>query len=512
MPVEIRLLPHFQLRTLDDDPNTLQLPVIEMAPSEDSNLPYISRITCSVQGTPPAVLQQIQSAYKEFNLNPPLKLPSLHRLKQGTCSLNQPLPANVNCTLQVNIEYFDSDAASQPNLAVPKKAEASCHLFTPVISQPHPVTSEGELKPKKISPTPTKPDDPSTNQVEDPELIFPGWLAIDFGTSNSTVTLFDPRVVAPPKTLPKEQEKRLRELLAKWLNSPPANALGEVSASEWEQFTNEISKNLKVAEPSKLADTLLGKQNSSFLEAIRQIEISLNNRIESFRRAASKQLNQIYHEVFRVPPLEWQNLIPIELDPNSIKPTEIKSDLEITSLDPLTVIMGEEVSNHRNNALTQGTVTSWNEIQAKFHPSPKRYFGSNKQPPPVSFSGKQQEIRVNDLLQAAYAHLKELTEDFRQKNLDRLAEGRFDRAVVTYPTKASPKVREDIVKLIRGLGISQVQTAYDEAVAVAIFFLWREFGGDLSIGIESFKTRCRRDGGDKWSQNVLILDIGGGND
>ncbi len=44
---------------------------------------------------------------------------------------------------------------------------------------------------------------------------------------------------------------------------------------------------------------------------------------------------------------------------------------------------------------------------------------------------------------------------------------------------------------------------------MAIFFLWREFGGNLNIGIESFKTRCRQEG-NKWSQNVLVLDIGGG--
>jgi Uncharacterized protein conserved in bacteria, putative virulence factor len=62
---------------------------------------------------------------------------------------------------------------------------------------------------------------------------------------------------------------------------------------------------------------------------------------------------------------------------------------------------------------------------------------------------------------------------------------------------------------VQELGIDDVQTAYDEAVSVAIFFLWREFGGNLNIGIESFKTRCRQNG-NKWSQNVLVLDIGGG--
>ena len=48
----------------------------------------------------------------------------------------------------------------------------------------------------------------------------------------------------------------------------------------------------------------------------------------------------------------------------------------------------------------------------------------------------------------------------------------------------------------------------DEALAIVMFHLLREFSGDLNIGIESFKTRCRHQG-NKWSQNVLILDIGG---
>ncbi len=42
---------------------------------------------------------------------------------------------------------------------------------------------------------------------------FPGWFALDFGTSNSTVTLFDPIEVPIAEILPKEQEMRLRESL-----------------------------------------------------------------------------------------------------------------------------------------------------------------------------------------------------------------------------------------------------------------------------------------------------------
>ena len=47
---------------------------------------------------------------------------------------------------------------------------------------------------------------------------FPGWLVIDFGTSNSTVTVFDPRDLPPIEGLPQEQEARLCQLLAEFLS------------------------------------------------------------------------------------------------------------------------------------------------------------------------------------------------------------------------------------------------------------------------------------------------------
>ena len=122
---------------------------------------------------------------------------------------------------------------------------------------------------------------------------------------------------------------------------------------------------------------------------------------------------------------------------------------------------------------------------------------------------QQQTITAQQMMQVAWAHLKELTEKDRNRGRRKFSDGEFRTAVVTYPTVAPPIVRKEVKELVQQLGIDDVQIAYDEAVSVAIFFLWREFGGNLSIGIESFKTRCRYNG-NKWSQNVLILDIGGG--
>ncbi|BDI15609.1 hypothetical protein ANSO36C_14110 [Nostoc cf. commune SO-36] len=334
---------------------------------------------------------------------------------------------------------------------------------------------------------------------------FPGWFALDFGTSNSTVTLFDPIEVPIAEILPKEQEMRLRDRLSEWLSSPASVALPDVSTDDWEKFIVEISKNLEI-EPSRLSEVFESDNKERFLEAIRQIELSLGNS-ERFRRAVSKKLYQIYHEVFRVPTLESQNLIPVVLDIDR-RDTEIPSESEISHLGDLKLRMGREARDNRKKAIAQGTSSSLKEIISRFHHSPKRYFGQER-----SFSvildGEEETITANQLIQSAWAHLIELTEDYRQRARRRFSEGEFLTAVVTYPTVAPPVVRKEVRELVEQLGIDDVQTAYDEAVSVAIFFLWREFGGNLNIGIESFKTRCRQVG-NKWSQNVLVLDIGGG--
>ena len=352
----------------------------------------------------------------------------------------------------------------------------------------------------------------SSSNENKPE--FPGWFAIDFGTSNSTVTLFDPSEVGNSGILPKEQETRLLDLLGKWLKSPATEALPGVNPQEWNQFIDDISESLEITS-SRLHEVFKDHSKEKRLEAIRQIELCLGNS-ENFRRAISKKLYQIYHEVFRIPTLESQNLIPVLLDLDR-DAKEIPSELEITEYSPtLKVKMGEKVKANKNNAIAQGTISTSNpegknisldEIQYKFHQSPKRYFGQERKFPVIS-EGKE-EIKAEDLIQAAWGHLIELTEEYRDAKRRNLAKGNFQTAVVTYPTIAPPIVRKQVKELVKGLGIRDVQTAYDEAVAVVMFFLWREFGGYLNIGVESFKTRCRRES-DKWSQNVLVVDIGGG--
>jgi hypothetical protein len=61
MPVEIQLLPSFKLGVKEN--TQLHLPTIQIVPIK-SNIPYISRITCIVRGTPNELAAQIQKSYR----------------------------------------------------------------------------------------------------------------------------------------------------------------------------------------------------------------------------------------------------------------------------------------------------------------------------------------------------------------------------------------------------------------------------------------------------------------
>ncbi len=513
MAVKIELFSRYQLRSKETEPSVLLLPVIEIKPADSPNFPFISSIEISVLGLPEELAKEIQSAYKSisFSTDRLLKLTSPQRLRHSDCIWNQSLPKGMNLTLRVAVEYFDSDDMGKRILSVKKTATADCSIWTFAEENARLRNTSEEISDRHmISETPILNHSSSILSPKS-DITYPGWFAIDFGTSNSTVTLYDPKVIVTPHTLPSEQEVKLSEQLAFWLTKRPVDEIPGISRdvweAEWQKLFSHLSKNLEDFNPANL-QLLRGEQ---LLEAIREIEICLSKRLGWFRRAASKRLNQIYHQVFRVPALEWQSLLPVELDKDR-RLNEIPSELEVINLEPslptqdpakVKVMLGEQAYQHRLDAIKQGE-----SIDGRFLHSPKRYFGQERSFD-ISLNGKEDTIPVNQLLQAAYAQLIELTEKYRQRYPGKCSDGDFYRAVLTYPTIASPFIRREIESLVKKLGIEDVQMAYDEAVSAAIFFLWQEFGGDLNLGIESFKSRCRHDG-QKWWQNVLVLDIGGG--
>jgi hypothetical protein len=360
------------------------------------------------------------------------------------------------------------------------------------------------------------------------EDLFKGLIAMDFGTSNSTVALYDPGVVEDLSGLAPEQETRLKELLlTELMNEDCSCKLPDAEPEAWRGLVERVGANLPGdGDPCQRFKAALRAGGARMFEAIRQLEICLGAR--PIRAAVFKGLNRIYHEAFLEPRLKSQSLVAVPLDPSFPQDKDIPSEIEIKAPgSPLQVLMGRRAQQNRRKAMalaSQGNgagvpppagaageaqpPASLDGVRRLFHHSPKRYLGVRKSFP-VPLGGETVPVTSDQLVQAAWAQLVELSNQWRNRNPTVCSKGRFTRAVVTYPTVAPPSVRREIETLVRDLKFPDIVTDYDEAVAAALFYLHREFGGSLDLGPEVFKARSRRDNG-KWFQNVLVLDIGGG--
>jgi hypothetical protein len=353
------------------------------------------------------------------------------------------------------------------------------------------------------------------------EDLFKGLIAMDFGTSNSTVTLYDPGVVEDLTGLAPEQESRLKELLLTELMQEDSSCkLPGVDADAWRSLIERVGGNLAGdGEASHRFRSALRAGGGRMFEAVRQLEICLGAR--PIRAAVFRALNRIYHEAFLEPRLKSQSLVAVPLDPNFPQEKDVPSELEIKQPGPPPqVLMGRRAQQNRRNAMAlaaqpdsaavpaEGRPPSLDAVRRLFHHSPKRYLGVRKSFP-VPSNGDTVPVTSEQLVQAAWAQLVELTDHWRGRNPTACSKGRFTRAVVTYPTVAPPSVRREVERLVRELKFPDVVTDYDEAVAAALFYLHREFGGSLDLGPEIFKARSRADKG-KWFQNVLVVDVGGG--
>ena len=272
-----------------------------------------------------------------------------------------------------------------------------------------------------------------------------------------------------------------------------------------------VSRNLGLNSPEGLRAVL----NTRLYEILAQLEIALCATPEPFRRAVYGQLHRFYHLALHTPTLRQLNLYPVILDIDAGE-TTIASELEIkevkiTGKDEkrVAVEMGKKVHDAKLKAIADADSSSFKLVRSRFHPSPKRYFGTDQKPFPVDLDGNRYEVTVDELMQAGWNQLIQLTEQAREHD-PRFNIGPFRRAVITYPTVAPPSVRQSILRVMRALGLSDVRTDYDEAVAAAIFYLMREYSSAQELGLESFKARSRTRSDGQWTQNVLVLDIGGG--
>lgn len=336
---------------------------------------------------------------------------------------------------------------------------------------------------------------------------FDGWVALDFGTSSSTATVW--RFDRKPNfdAIPVEHRNALLDGILEWLNSSDVTALPGADESirqEWKSFIADLgTKHVSELLLKQYED--FGAQRLTWEDAIRDIEKSLAARSPLFRRAAGNRLARIYSDALRKPALYDLAIDQIPLDYSNL----IKSSLLFKSNYPdFDAIMGVKAKDEYFNMLARSTeVARWN----LFHPSPKRYLGDKKSfqiSLPASDGSAEKSlsyIESNQVVQVAYdSLLRAVWKQEKGQNSDY----RFRRILATFPTIASPSIRREIKKTLHILGADDVCLRYDEAVAAVMFHIWLEYCSSTEPMLESFKI------GSEFNQSfvkrVLLIDVGGG--
>jgi hypothetical protein len=365
--------------------------------------------------------------------------------------------------------------------------------------------------------------------VASAEAPFPGLLAVDFGTSGSTVTMYDPGEIPVDRGLALEQELRMRELLlARLIDEKGDCRLRRVGPADWDNLTESLNLPGPGARKLALRAAIAGDRND-MLEALRQLETHLSS--SPLRRRMRRALQEIYEAAFLEPRLGSQRFVWVPVEPEAeidesdeaesrddgdqTQHKDISSELQIVKYSkPLTVLMGKAARKIRNEALARALAEEGgekshsvgSEVSFQHLRSVKRYLGSRR-----SFTGwldgKWVHVSAREITQGAWNFLIEAANTWRAEH--QATGGVLTRVIATYPTVATPAIRREVYEQIAELGFPIVITDYDEAVAAAFFYFHREMGGIIDLGPELFKSRAQKDNG-RCFQNVLVIDIGGG--
>ncbi|MEV6985476.1 hypothetical protein AB0M95_30030 [Sphaerisporangium sp. NPDC051017] len=337
----------------------------------------------------------------------------------------------------------------------------------------------------------------------------PGLVALDFGTSSSTATLYDigrrDWMLFSP-----QQQRRLAGELASLLQSDLGGGNPALS-TEWGGFVQKLAERLLrpgmdgAATPSAERLVALLRSDTDVTigdRLILELERSRPLCSPHLRRVLTNRLSDAYDAAFREPPLDSLRLFRVELDP-STRANELRSAAYVVRRRPLTVSM-----------LPPSEGDDADQDARREHRGLKQRLGR-----PDARTGPGDEFAVEDLIAGVLGDMLRRTDGYlaRRRNSEGFAPGEVNNVLVTYPTMSPPRVRQALHKMVEAGGVGRVITRFDEAVGAAMFFLMREFGGVFDLSVEAFAARSRpvlppRENANRaeWEQHVLIVDIGGG--
>ncbi|MEU1755626.1 hypothetical protein ABZ436_23610 [Micromonospora matsumotoense] len=373
------------------------------------------------------------------------------------------------------------------------------------------------------SPTPDKPiRQPLRQRI----VTGPGikGFTVDLGSNSSAATLHE-NAEQRPRALVDRQEQALRSGLVELLRDGPLHDLGDritraadrileglPDIDRPERLGDQASLIKRLSELDDTTAALQVTERRAVCLAVEQVLASGGNR-ELWRRIVP-QLHRRYGRVFQTLPLAQENLWSVPLT------EEGEPSISSMLVVPNGSVPAARLVRDVHEAFTAGR-------DALVFPGLKRSLLSDERVPVLNDvpSGWANDSEV--LLGAAY---HDIVRRFEEGVVDRA--GRADaplpelpdirgrsitHVTVTFPTTLPPSARHRLRRLVRdGLRLGElhnVTMAYDEAVAAALFFLLRGFGGDTRAGIESFRARARLVPDlprPTWRQYMLVIDIGGG--
>ena len=267
----------------------------------------------------------------------------------------------------------------------------------------------------------------------------PGLVAIDFGTSNSTVVLFDQNKHYT-RPLARGQATLVRDALLGLVTDPSLEGRG---AEQFDELLGRIARSVapgQAGDPREIVVAALNaapvsnprKDPAVIYEVLLGFERELSTRPQLLRTWLTARLHRCYEDAFSMPGLDGLQLFPVELHPVSGS-EELPSRIEVEQVSPLRVRMAADddgkLADNGNRA----------------HIGLKQYLGKSE-PRVIGEGGDRASVSTNDLIKAGLGFLIDQSDTYIAQNPSLLARGRLNHAVITYPTIAPPAVRHELAR------------------------------------------------------------------
>jgi hypothetical protein len=328
-----------------------------------------------------------------------------------------------------------------------------------------------------------------------------GLAAVDFGTTGSTVTLWDQNAYPTP-VLPDSQAELLREQLVQLLQAAAPSGHREA----WAALTGQVVA--KALGPGRTAADLVttlagagagtgaGADSPVLQDTLHGFDTAIQGGVSPLSSWLFGRLQQLYARTFAAPAPEHWKLWRLPLAETGDR-TIIASTVTLRR-DGTDLRVGRPLDDVDDVDDDRITV-----------PSLKRHFGSRS-----SRDLEDCGLNTDEVVAGAISWLiravDRYTADPDSPGLDPRP---LDQVVVTYPTALPGEARRRLRRLVGELsGVRDVDISYDEAVAAGFYFLMRDLGSDPWLGLEALRARMRPMKGNPAlaSENLLVVDIGGG--